>query len=86
MLDWDHPCYRFFPHEGTHKSFRDYWAIPVWPKYDSHYFVSTVFDYGLLANRLGKIHVFGKALVDASYLTISKALGSPVSDGEKGTA
>jgi hypothetical protein len=79
VLDWDHPCYRFFPHQGVRKPYRDYWAIPVWPRGGSYYFVAPGFEYGVLASHAGKLHIFGQELADASHAAVTKLLGPPKS-------
>lgn len=76
-LNWDHPCYRFFPHRGVRKAYRDYWAVPVWPRGDSHHFVAPGFEHGILATWAGEIHVFGQTLIEEVNDSLTKLLGPP---------
>ena len=76
-LDWDHPCYRFLPHLGVRMSYRDFWAVPIWPRGGAYYFVAPGFEYGVLASHAGKLHIFGQELADASHDAVTKLLGPP---------
>ena len=83
-LDWDHPCYLFFPHQCVRESYRDYWAVPVWPQSDSYYFVAPNFEFGILASRSGEFHVFGQTFIDVCDGAITDLLGQPL-DRTKGS-
>jgi len=76
-LDWEHPCYRFFPHHGNRTPYRDYWAIPVWPRGGSYYFLAPDFEYGVLASHSGQLYIFGQTLIAASYGAVTNAIGPP---------
>jgi hypothetical protein len=77
-LDWDHPCFRFFPHQGVRKAYRDYWAIPLWPRGDSYYFISARFDQGVVASRLGELRVVGAQFTDAVNVPLTRLLGPAI--------
>ena len=81
VLDWQHPCFRFFPHRADRRVFCDYWAKPVWPDGDSIYFLDPKSEFGVLGNWIGKLHIFGERLLELTAGPISDLLGAPKESG-----
>jgi len=74
VLDWQHTCYRFWPHRLPSDAPRSEWVVPLLPDGDCYHFLSKDFQFGLLGYAYGMSGnkndepawcVFGEKLVDA---------------------
>lgn len=62
-LDWQHRCYRFFPHRATSSDVSD-WLIPVLPDGDYYIFLESSFKFGWLGHPWEQtICVYGQPLL-----------------------
>jgi len=52
-LDWQHTCYRFWPHRLPADAPASEWAVPLLPDGDYYHFLSEYFQVGLLGYRYG---------------------------------
>jgi hypothetical protein len=63
-LDWQHPCYWFYPHrEFDHL---DQWRVPVLPNGDYYIFLAEDFSFGIFGHPWEQtMCIFGQSLLNA---------------------
>lgn len=49
-LDWQHRCYKFFPHVSFELNEFDEWVIPIIPDGDYHIFIERDFTWGIFGH------------------------------------
>lgn len=77
-LDWQHECYRFFPHSSG-SSVADQWKIPVLPNGDYYLFLERTLRFGWLGHPWEQtICVFGKPLLAELKRSRPKVFRNPV--------
>lgn len=66
VLDWQHPCYLFKPHEEFSFRSEDDWPVPALPNGDYHIFLGRGMDLGCFGHPWEQtMCVFGRSLVEA---------------------
>lgn len=69
VLDWQHICYTFYPHEFSDADELKAWKVPVLPNGDYYIFLAGDFRFGLFGHPWEQtICVFGQVLLDAFAL------------------
>jgi len=65
-LDWQHPCYWFWPHRFTEAATWEAWKVPVLPDGDYYIFLAEDLAFGLFGHPWEQaLCAFGDALLDA---------------------
>ncbi|MGI5206444.1 DUF2716 domain-containing protein [Spirillospora sp. CA-108201] len=65
-LDWQHPCYRFWPHRMTEPENKDSWVVPVFPDDDYDIFLAQDFSFGTFGHPWeASLCVWGERLLEA---------------------
>jgi hypothetical protein len=63
-LDWEHPCYWFWPRRFTDAADREAWKVPVLPDGDYYIFLAENFGFGLFGHPWEQtLCVFGQDLL-----------------------
>ncbi|MDQ5823304.1 MAG: DUF2716 domain-containing protein [Chloroflexota bacterium] len=78
-LDWQHPCYWFYPHrlEAAGDTYR--WRVPVLPNGDYYIFLAEDLSFGLFGHPWEQtLCVFGQALLNAFAQDMPLLFGKPV--------
>ncbi|MFO1076403.1 MAG: DUF2716 domain-containing protein [Planctomycetota bacterium] len=84
VLDWQHPSYRFWPHEPFEFSSEDDWPIPALPNGDYHIFLAHDQKFGVLGHPWEQtMCVFGAPLLKAFAQDIPLLFDRPVRRGGK---
>ena len=66
VLDWQHPAYRFSPHEPFRYASEDDWPVPAFPNGDYHIFLAPDLRFGVFGHPWEQtICVFGRTLLEA---------------------
>ncbi|MEU8123603.1 DUF2716 domain-containing protein [Spirillospora sp. NPDC049024] len=66
VLDWQHPCYRFWPHRMTDPENDVSWAVPVFPDGDYFIFLAQDLSFGTFGHPWeAGLCVFGDRLLQA---------------------
>lgn len=77
-LDWQHPCYMFYPHQKMTLDEAD-WGIPVLPNGDYYIFLDVNFRWGWLGHPWEKtICIFGEDALSALEQSRPKLFSRPV--------
>jgi hypothetical protein len=65
-LDWQHACYRFYPHQPFLAHNLEAWSVSVLPNGDYSIFLAQDFSFGIFGHPWEKtMCVFGQGLLDA---------------------
>lgn len=65
-LDWQHNCFRFYPHHEFPAHDADAWAVPVLPNGDYYIFLGPDFSFGTFGHPWeSSICIFGKPMLAA---------------------
>ncbi|MEO0479358.1 MAG: DUF2716 domain-containing protein [Planctomycetota bacterium] len=84
VLDWQHPSYRFWPHEPFEFASEDDWPIPALPNGDYYIFLARDREFGVLGHPWEKtMCTFGSALLDAIAQDLPALFDRPVRRGGK---
>ncbi|SNS34346.1 Protein of unknown function [Actinomadura mexicana] len=76
VLDWQHPCYRFWPHRMTEPENDVSWAIPVFPDGDYYIFLSQDLSFGTFGHPWeASLCVYGDRLLEAVEARNNGTLG-----------
>jgi hypothetical protein len=63
-LDWDHPCYWFWPRQFTDAADKEAWLVPILPDGDTYIFLAEDFTFGLFGHPWEQtLCVFGQELL-----------------------
>lgn len=66
VLDWQHPCYRFYPHDDFQFHDEDDWPVPALPNGDYYIFLSPDLEFGVFGHPWEQsMCVFGEPLLEA---------------------
>jgi len=65
VLDWQHPCYRFYPHIPFELDEFDEWTIPILPNGDYYIFLEQEFTWGIFGHPWEQtMCIFGSPLLE----------------------
>jgi hypothetical protein len=65
-LDWQHPCYWFYPHRMLGPSNAEDWYVPVLPNGDYYIFLAENFSFGIFGHPWEQtMCIFGQPLLNA---------------------
>ncbi|MCK5945022.1 MAG: DUF2716 domain-containing protein [Planctomycetes bacterium] len=84
VLDWQHPSYRFWPHEPFDFESEDDWPVPALPNGDYYIFLARDLETGVLGHPWEQtMCVFGSRLLEAFGQDLPLLFGDPVRRGGK---
>ncbi|MAE50781.1 MAG: sugar epimerase [Micavibrio sp.] len=83
-LDWQHPCYKFYPHTPFEKDQFKEWPIPILPNGDYFIFLEKDFKYGVFGHPWqGTMCIFGKPILNALENNMPNLFTKIVRDNRK---
>ncbi|WP_339155543.1 DUF2716 domain-containing protein [Actinomadura luteofluorescens] len=66
VMDWRHPCYRFWPHRLSKPEDYESWVVPVFPDDDYYIFLSQDLSFGTFGHPWeASLCAYGERLLEA---------------------
>ena len=84
VLDWQHQCYKFYPHKMTSGTSSKEWSLPILPNGDYYLFLDKNFRYGTLGHPWEMtMCIFGEKLLTAMHSEKPKLFRNPIRKKEE---
>jgi hypothetical protein len=84
VLDWQHPSYRFWPHQPFEFASEDDWPIPALPNGDYYIFLARDQEFGVLGHPWERsMCTFGAPLLQAFARDLPLLFDRPIRRGGK---